>query len=224
MLRLKLFGAAQLFHGEAEIRLPSRGATLPLLAYLALHRAERISRSRLAFTLWPDEPEEVALHDLRRKLYLLLKALPPTPKAASWVLADADTIVWNDAAEYELDVAQFELLRREPATLEQAVTLYDGDLLEEIYDDWVAVERERLRGLFLADLSALIVANRSRRAFDAAARYAQRLLRADPWREDAVRHCPGRYKLSLPNSAWMERYRQNAMVGTGSVQPIARLV
>jgi DNA-binding SARP family transcriptional activator/tetratricopeptide (TPR) repeat protein len=188
MLRVKLFGSGRLLDGNAEIRLPSRTWTVPLLANLVLHRGETMARWRLAFTVWPDETEAAALQNLRRNLHLLTKALPRAPKGVPWIVADAENIAWNGAARFELDLEEFERLRADAATLEQAVTLYEGDLLEDIYDDWIAAERERLRRLYFADLTTLILGNRSRRSFAAATMYAQLLLSADPWREDAIRH------------------------------------
>jgi DNA-binding SARP family transcriptional activator len=187
MLRVQLFGGGRLFDGAAEIKLPSRAWTLPLLAFLLFHRGDLIPRGRLAFTLWPEETEEAALRNLRRNLHRLLKALPAAAADAPWLTLDGHSIRWNTSSEFELDVAELERLRTDPSTLEQAVALYVGDLLGEIDDDWVAAERERLRRLYIADLGSLIVMNRSRRAFAAAAHYAERLLVADPWHEDALR-------------------------------------
>ena len=187
MLRVRLFGSGRLFDGDAEIKLPSRLWTLPLLSYVILHRGESVPRSRVAFALWPDEPEEEALQNLRRNLHRLLKALPAAPEANPWIASDAESIAWNESSDCELDVAEFERLRADPATVERATSLYSGDLLEDIYDDWVGAERERLRRLYLEDLTGLVLAGRSRRAFADAASFARRLLDADPWREDIVR-------------------------------------
>ncbi len=185
MLRVKLFGIGRVLDGDTEVKLRSRNWTLPLLAYVVLHRAETIPRWRLAFTMWPDETEESALQNLRRNLHLLMKALPRREKP--WLLVDVENIAWNATSEFQLDVAEYERLRADPATLEEAVALYGGDLLEEVYDDWVTAERERMRQLYHTDLTALIVANRRRRAFGAAIYYARRLLAADAWREDTLR-------------------------------------
>jgi DNA-binding SARP family transcriptional activator len=187
MLRLKLLGSGRVLDGEVEVKLQSRNWTLPLLAYVVLHRTETIPRWRLAFTLWPDETEEAAVQNLRRNLYRLLKALPTQPGGQPWLSVDSENIVWNGDA-FQLDVAEYERLRANPATIEEAVELYRGDLLEEIYDDWVAAERERLRQLHHADLAALIVANRTRRAYGKSIAYARRLMALDPWREDTLRH------------------------------------
>jgi DNA-binding SARP family transcriptional activator len=188
MLKLKLFGIGQVLDGETDVKLRSRNWTLPLLAYVVLHATESVPRWRLAFTLWPDETEETALQNLRRNLHLLVKALPEQAGGKPWLLVDAESIAWNAAANFELDVAHYERLRADPARLEEAVAAYGGDLLEEIYDDWITAQRERLRQLYHADLTTLVVANRKGRSYAKAIEYAQRLLAADAWREDTLRH------------------------------------
>ena len=187
MLRVRLFGGGRLLDGDAEIKLPSRHFTLPLLAYVLLQRGAAIPRRRLAFVLWPDESEEGALQHLRRNLHVLGKALPATSSDSPWLWVDAESVAWNQASDYEFDVADFERLRADAATLERASALYAGDLLEDVYDDWVVAERERLRRLHQADAIALLTAARSRRDFAAAAAHARRLLDDDPFREDVVR-------------------------------------
>ena len=188
MLRVKLFGIGRVLDGDTEVKLRSRNWTLPLLAYVVLHRNETVARWRLAFTLWPDETEEDALQNLRRNLHLLVKSLPEQRSGKTWLAIDAETVAWNGGADCELDVAEYERLRGDPTTLERAVELYAGDLLEEVYDDWVTAERERLRRNYHVDLTTLIVGSRGRRSYAKAIAYAQQLLAADPWREDTVRH------------------------------------
>ena len=61
-------------------------------------------------------------------------------------------------------------------------------MLANLYDDWLFPLRERLRTEYLNALDALVLEHRSRRDLHAAADYAQRMLRTDPWREDALRH------------------------------------
>jgi len=187
MLRARLFGSGRLLDGDAEIALPSRAWTLPLLAYLVLHRGELLSRRRLAFMMWPDEPEEAALQNLRRNLHRLVKALPAPSEGEPWIKIAGHNIAWNRSTPFECDVTEFERLRVEEATLERAVAAYSGEFLSDLHDDWIAAERERLRGLYHADLSTLVSAKRSQRAFPAAAKYARDLLASDPWHEAGVR-------------------------------------
>jgi DNA-binding SARP family transcriptional activator len=187
MLRIRLLGNGRVFDDSAEIKLRSREWTLPLLGYLVLHRGEAIPRRRLAFTIWPDEAEEDALERLRHNLYRLTKALPPAPKGVPWLSAAGHTLGWNNSAPFEVDVAEFERLRADEATLESGVAAYGGEFLSEFDAEWIAFERERLRRLYHGDLSALVRTNRSRRSFDRAAVYAQLLLASDPWHEECLR-------------------------------------
>lgn len=186
MLEVRLFGEGRIFDDGGEIRIASRRWTLPLLAYLLFQRGKPVLRRRVAFALWPDETEEAALVNLRRNLHRLREMLPRGDDGPR-IHVDGESIAWNNSEACRVDFLDYEASRLEPARLEEAVALYTGDLLEDFVDDWIVAERERLRGLYQADLSALIVAKRSRRAFAAAVQFAQRLLQSDPWREDALR-------------------------------------
>ena len=135
MLRLYLFGHLRITHdGLAH---PFRGLpkTLPLFAYLLLHRRQALKRDRVAYTFWPDASEESARTNLRRHLHDLRKALPASPPDQPWLLVDGDTIQWNPRAPFWLDVAEFERLSAAPEGLPAAVALYTEDLLPEVYDD-----------------------------------------------------------------------------------------
>ena len=95
-----------------------------------------------------------------------------------------------------MDVLRFEELARKqtPAALEQAATLYRGDLLdgfvvdEEPFEQWLVQERERLRELAL-DCSPGCCATRALETVDAAINTARRLLTLDPLQE-AVHRVP----------------------------------
>lgn len=186
-LRIYLLGQPRFIADGSAIKLAKRAATVPLAAYLLLHRAEPVSRNFLAFTLWADQTEETALAELRRYIYLLNKALGPNSSGRPWIVADSESIRWNDAAPFWLDVSEFERLSADPATLSEAAQLYGGDLVEDLYDDWLIAHRERLRSLYFADLGALIVQQRESRQFQRAIAFATQLLASDPWREDVVR-------------------------------------
>jgi DNA-binding SARP family transcriptional activator len=94
---------------------------------------------------------------------------------------------WSSAADYWLDVAEFERLSDSPEHLARAVELYSGALLPELYEDWIARERERLRGLYLADLGQLVRVSRARGDYDQALAYGQKILSCDPLREESLR-------------------------------------
>jgi DNA-binding SARP family transcriptional activator/tetratricopeptide (TPR) repeat protein len=185
VLRIHLFGQPRFFWSGESMKFVAPPRTLPLLAFLLLNRDAHLTRDTLAFTLWPDETEEVARTNLRRHLNYLKNALP---RECAWFVADGDTVGWNEAGRNTwLDVTEFETLVARGETLEEAVDLYAGDLLPALYDDWIIVTRDRLRSTYLGALDALLLRARSDRSFATAAGYARRILAEDPWREDALR-------------------------------------
>jgi DNA-binding SARP family transcriptional activator/tetratricopeptide (TPR) repeat protein len=185
-LRIRLFGQPYLEEHGLPLRFSAPPKTLPLLAYLILHANGALTRDSIAFTLWEDDTEENARANLRRHLYHLQRALP-APQTHPWIFVDTDSLQWNSAAGAWVDVLEFTKLVTSSETLEAAVELYTGDLLQNYYDDWVFGERERLRNEYLNALYALTVDHRSRRSWSSAVRYVRAILQADPWREDAVR-------------------------------------
>ena len=188
MLRIHLFGPLRLLVDDAPWKFAAPPKAAPLLAYLLLHRGEQpLAREALAFTLWPDDPEPGARANLRRHLHQLQRALPPAPADRPWLISEATTIQWNPAADYWLDVAEFERLSQTEAATAEAAPLYTGDLLENVYDDWLFYERERLRDLYFAGLTSLVLQGRAARNYPEALAYARQLLARDPLREDTVR-------------------------------------
>ncbi len=186
VLRIYLLGQPRFDFNGQPLKFSVLPKTLPLCAYLLLHRAQPVARDTVAFTLWPDRPETGARANLRRHLHDLRRALP-AGQAPGWILSDADTVQWNPAAAAWLDVAEFERASAAPAGLAEAAALYSGDLYETLYDDWIFPERERLRNQYLSALSQLVAEHRAQRDFSPAIAYAQRLLRHDPLRGDMVR-------------------------------------
>ncbi len=187
MLRLHFLGQFRLFHDAHPLRFTAPPKTLPLLAFLLLHSDRPVERDTLAFTLWPDETEKNARANVRRHLHHLTRSLPPASRGAPWLALDAETARWNPDSDYWLDVAEFKRLSTQAHRLADAVALYSGDLLENVYDDWLFNPREQLRTLFFSDLNQLILRCRSERDYSRALEYAGHLLAHDPLREDTVR-------------------------------------
>lgn len=187
MLRLHLLGSLRLFEDTRPLKFSAPPKTLPLLAYLLLHSDLPVKRETLAFTLWPDETEANARANVRRHLHHLGRALPPTCNGTPWLLLDTETARWNPEADCWLDVVEFKHRSARPESLAEAVGLYKGDLLEDVYDDWLFYPREELRTLYLSNLNQLILRCRGELDNVRALEYASRLLTEDPLREDAIR-------------------------------------
>ncbi len=185
-LEIRLLGQASVVAAGAPVKFAKRLTTLAMLAFVVLRRGRPVARDSLAYMLFPDQDEQSGMAELRRYLYLASKALPPR-EGAPWLLVEEETVAWNSGNGEFVDAIEFERFATDPATQDNAVDLYTGDLLEEIYDDWVVAERERLRVLNLQALNDLVARHRATRNHEAALAYAQRLLASDPWREDVVR-------------------------------------
>jgi DNA-binding SARP family transcriptional activator/predicted ATPase len=186
MLEIRLFGQPDIRDDGTPVKFAKRSSTLAMLALLVLKGGRALSRESLAFTLFPDDDEASALAELRRYLYLANKALPAR-NGDPWIVSDAETVRWNGAGDAFVDVSEFERLAEDPQTRQRAVDLYGGDLLENVYEDWVLAERERLRARYFALLDDLVAGYRCERNFPAAIACAKRVLASDPWREDALR-------------------------------------
>jgi predicted ATPase/DNA-binding SARP family transcriptional activator len=183
VFEIRLLGVPEFAFSGEPYRFTAPPRTLPLLAWLLVHRRVPLARDALAFQFWPDLAEDEARGDLRRHLYYLTKALP---QGEPWLVADKKTVAWNGRAQAAVDLADFERLAADASTLEAAVKLYRGPFLEGIEDEWIEPERERFKAIAERALLALIARYEERepeRAID----YAQQLLRVDPWREDAIR-------------------------------------
>ncbi|MCZ2826540.1 MULTISPECIES: AfsR/SARP family transcriptional regulator [unclassified Modestobacter] len=147
----------------------------------------RLARTAAAGQLWPDVPEEHALGSLRSALWRLHKVAPGLVVASGGVLSLAAG-VRVDVRELT-EWAQGVLGRQAPVDGVAAVPDVGlrGELLPGWYDDWVLLERERLRQLRIHALEALadrlITAGRFGEASQAAYAAAQ----AEPLRESAHR-------------------------------------
>ncbi|HMD01558.1 MAG TPA: hypothetical protein VKG44_01210, partial [Candidatus Baltobacteraceae bacterium] len=111
-LTIRLFDELLVEHRGVTLRVHTPPRVPVLLAYLLLHRARPTSRAELAFTLWPDDPEETALTNLRRHLNYLKSALPAVRER--WLLVDKKSIRWNPSAPITLDTDEFERLSARP--------------------------------------------------------------------------------------------------------------
>ncbi len=187
LLNIRFLGQPRFEHNGTPLKFSAPPKTLPLFAYLLLNRRSLLRRESVAFALWPDDTEDAARSNLRRHLNYLKNALPPGAGGEPWFLSDADTVQWNLKADYVFDVDEFERSVGGLPDLARAADVYTGDLLETLYDDWLFSPRERLRGMYLECLNHLLLDSRSRRHFTRAIGYAQRIMSAEPWRENTLR-------------------------------------
>jgi len=189
-LRLTLFGGfrARLDSGQALVIAIKKSQAL--LAYLALPLGQAHPRDKLAALLWGDMQEAQARAGLRQTLYTLRKVLgdPEPLRLVGETVALEPALVAADVAAFEEGVA-----RGTREALEEAVALYQGDLLEGLtlqeppFEEWLLAERLRLRELAQDALARLITQQRDAGALDEAVQTALRLAALDPIQESVHR-------------------------------------
>ena len=190
-LQLVLLGGFQVRAAGQEIDVPGRKERA-LLAFLAIPAGEARSRDKLAGLLWSDRGDSQARESLKQAVFKLRRSLDcmhPSP-----LRADRDCVSLERAA-VAVDVTEFEQLIGEGTmeSLTRAAALYRGDFLDGLdvrdaaFDEWLLMERQRLRDLAREVLARLVDWHLSGGAHDQAAAAARRLLAMDPLREAAHR-------------------------------------
>lgn len=204
-LRVQMLGEFGLTYGGLNVSTANTPRLQTLLAYLILHRRAPQPRRHLAYLFWPDSTETQARTNLRHLLHELLHALP---EAERFLWTDTQTVQWRPDASCVFDVAEFEtaVAAGQETDLRHAVELYRGDLLPGCYDDWIAPDRERLRGAYAAALERLIVLAEDRRDLPTVITYARRLLEHDPCHEPAYRSLMRLHALNGDRAAALYAY------------------
>jgi DNA-binding SARP family transcriptional activator len=195
ILQIRLLGDFHIIYADQPVKSLYTARLQALLACLLLRAGTPQSRQQIAFLLWPDAPESNAHNNLRQLLYQLRQNLPEVDR---FISADANTIGWSLDEAQEIDILDFEQalaeteaaearadLRAAQRWLEQALSLYQGDLLPGCYDDWIAPERERLHQACQRSAQKLAQLLEKQGKYAAALLAAQKLLRLDPLDENS---------------------------------------
>ena len=157
-----------------------------LLAFVALRR-RRVDRRQVAGTLWPFGDEERAAGNLRSALWRLRRAGINVVVADKWSLAlSAEVMVDLHLTEqWATRLIEGRAIGRD---LTVSGSVADAlDLLPRFYDDWVLIERERVRQRILHALEALSETLAAVGRFADAIEAALLATSAEPLRESAQR-------------------------------------
>jgi DNA-binding SARP family transcriptional activator len=140
-LRLRLCGSWKLTSDGQPVSMPSSAQRL--VAFVSLN--ESVSRSFAAGTLWPDVTEQRAHASLRSAAWRATRGAP------GLLVTEGDRLSVSD--DVEVDAHQLRgifsqlLVASDDHCFDDLdwAEILAGDLLPGWYDDWVLVERERLR-------------------------------------------------------------------------------
>ncbi|MFN2454288.1 MAG: BTAD domain-containing putative transcriptional regulator [Pyrinomonadaceae bacterium] len=163
-LELRLLGTFRAFVNDQPVneRLWKRRKNKLLVKLLALQPFHQLHREQVMESLWPEEDPDSAAKSLHRTIHEARHALEPhlsSPADSHFISIRDEQILLRAPGKLQVDAADFEQQAREALKngcrqrYEAALACYEGDLLiEDLYEDWTAFPRERLRELY-RDLS-----------------------------------------------------------------------
>lgn len=168
-----------------------------LLGYLLLHQETEHHREKLIELLWPDGSPENARGRLNTVLWRLRSLLADLGLDTAVCLPSSrDWIAFTPARPFTCDVAQFDDALAQAALaqdemrehcLQTAVSLYQGDLFDGLYTEWILAAREQFARRHLHALGELMAACLARHAYADALAHGHTILAADPLREEVHR-------------------------------------
>jgi WD40 repeat protein/DNA-binding SARP family transcriptional activator len=212
LFQLRLLGPVHIEQDGKPVRGFRSRKALALLAYLA-EEGHPVPRERLVDLFWGDKTEAQGRNNLSWVLHRLSARLPGCLQAdrhtVQFLGEDAECTCW-------LDLDAFERLAKQgdAASLAAAVELYRGDFLEGLYlkgcpefELWQVRERERWRRRVTGVLNELVGHHSRQGEVEQGLHFARRLLRLEPWREEAHRGVMRLLALSGQRSAALAQYR-----------------
>jgi len=210
-LRVRLLGQCSVMQQGDDLvpRLSER--MLMLLALVVLQNGS-VPRGWLSEALWPETTDKQSQTNLRNLIFKLRQAWP---ESADLIDFDQKTLSWKPGVMIEADVTAFARaveigLNRSDLTgqraLEQAVALYEGDLLPGRDLEALQAPREQLRMQHLAVLERLIELHIEHGEWGQALHYAQQLQATEPMHEASYHPLIRLYALSGDGAAARRAY------------------
>ena len=216
-LQIRLFGGLEIRQGNVPITAFISNKAPALLGYLAVV-GRPVQRELLATLFWGEMGDGDAKNNLRQVLTSLRKVLDPyLDITRESVALRTESAYWLDVAEFAHSIKGAAHLPPEAhiARLTAATMLYRGDLFEGVllheapdFEDWLTMQRARLRELALNALHELVGLQMAEARFADAIDSATRLLALDPWREEAHRQLMLALARTGQRSAALTQYEQ----------------
>jgi DNA-binding SARP family transcriptional activator len=202
-LRVFFFGPFEMLCDGNAMQLGRNGKALTILKYLLANRRRPVSQDHLMGWLWPESNLKKARWSLNSAVHGLRKLLSGCSSSLStnyvsledgYYRLSTAVRVWTDVDEFDerhgrgrrLENGQD--LQAAAVEYERAIELYRGDyLIEDLYDDWTMVERERLSNAYTDMLGRLAVYYIETGQYQESIRGCYRVLEKDRCHEDSYR-------------------------------------
>ncbi|MFN8487449.1 MAG: BTAD domain-containing putative transcriptional regulator [Caldilineaceae bacterium] len=210
-LQITLFGSPQIFWKEKRLTGFITSKAEALFYYLVVTRRAH-TRTALAGLLWPEVSDSQAKKNLRDILPNLRLLLDP------YLLITRGQVAFNEQSSHWVDIAEFHSRlsssqTEDATTLQQALSLYQGDFLDGFYvrdapefETWVRTQREQLRTQCIQGLHTLVVFYLANKMYNEGLTFTNRLLTLEPWDEQAHRQQMLLLALNGQRSAALAQY------------------
>ena len=165
MLKIKAFGNLELFRGRQKIEADewTRKKAKELFKLFLVHYGELISKEKICYYLWPDKKLEKASRSLYVVLNSLNKILEPERESRTepYFIVKRDNYYglkkefayYYDASLFEEFILQGKNSRSNKIKMnfyQEAFDIYKNDfLIDDLNNDWIIKERERLEKKYL---------------------------------------------------------------------------
>lgn len=203
-LRVHLFGNFEVFCRDRPLELGRSGKAIAIFKRLLVRKGRPISQDMLMDWLWPDSGLKKARWSLNSAVYALRRSLddhPPETVTSDCVALERGYYrlarglqVLSDVEEFDSHYERGRFLERAgeaddaASEYEKAVALYRGDyLLEDLYEDWTMIERERLTGVYVDILDRLAAYHEQVESLQQSIADRYLLLEKDPYHEESYR-------------------------------------
>lgn len=194
MLQVRLLGSVELSNDGVPLQEFPTQKSKALFAMLILRSDRVFSRERIVNVFWTDLPEKRGQKCLSSDLWRIKEVIKSGGLAPDAYLAFREQSVgFNATGAHWLDVHSFEqnlsalkdippekLTENDLECLEKSIELYRGELLDDVYDDWILVQREALRAEYVRALETVMYYHTYQLHLAEAITCGQKLLGLDP--------------------------------------------
>jgi len=203
-LHANFFGCFELLRDGENVPLGHNAKALAILKYLLTHQARPVPQDYLMDWLWPKSALKKARWSLNSAICALRKLLGrylPSLPASETVLFERGRYRVTPRIRLSTDTDEFDSHYEEGCRLEKAsrvseavaeyekaARLYRDDyLIEDLYEDWTAVERQRLTDAYIDLSRRLAVCYMEDGQLQESVQTCYRILEKDRCNEDAHR-------------------------------------
>jgi DNA-binding SARP family transcriptional activator/DNA-binding NarL/FixJ family response regulator len=172
-----------------------------IFAYLLLNHKKKIFRDILMDIFWQKSTPDSARNCLNVTIHGIRRVLQGLDSKIEYILFKNECYYFNPEVEIRLDVDKFRSIWQRAQGIEheynlsaavseyeRAAEIYKGDFLEdELYDDWLSLDRENLKEVYLVILDKISENFICHKKYHKAIRVCENILEKDNCREDIYR-------------------------------------